>query len=92
MDVAGNGQLCLVDLAKPVAGFSARTRDGQWDTLTAFASFPTVSLDDPNVKMIDLTGDGIPDIVFSEDDRFVWHASLARQGFDRAGNKFQSAR
>jgi hypothetical protein len=36
---------------------------------------------DPNVKLIDLDGDGHADVLISEDDAFVWHASLADEGF-----------
>ena len=40
--------------------------------------------DNPNLKFIDLNGDGHSDILITEDDCFVWHQSLAEDGFGAA--------
>jgi hypothetical protein len=39
---------------------------------------------DPNLKFVDLDGDGHADVLITEDDAFVWHASLAEAGFGPA--------
>ena len=39
---------------------------------------------DPNLRFIDLTGDGVPDILITEDDEIKWHASLLQEGFGPA--------
>ena len=38
----------------------------------------------PNLRFIDVTGDGFPDLLISEDAVFWWHASLAAEGFGPA--------
>ncbi|MFN8582681.1 MAG: VCBS repeat-containing protein [Gemmatimonadaceae bacterium] len=42
---------------------------------------PNVDWRDPNLKLVDLTGDGLADIVISEDDVFLWHRSLGEVSF-----------
>ena len=39
---------------------------------------------DPNLKFVDLDGDGHADVLITEDDAFVWHPSLAEEGFGPA--------
>ena len=40
-----------------------------------------MNVQDPNVKFIDLTGDGRADILITEDDVFTWYHSLAEDGW-----------
>jgi RHS repeat-associated protein len=81
MDLAGDGEKCLVQFSKPVAGFYERDEQGQWGPFTPFASNPNISWNDPNVKVIDLDGDGFSDILISEDQVFTWYPSRAKEGF-----------
>jgi hypothetical protein len=81
LDLAGDGQLDLVDLAGPTSGFYERTADARWTPHAPFSSRPILDWQDPNLRFIDLTGDGHADILISEDDAFVWHPSRAEQGF-----------
>jgi len=84
MDLAGDGQTDLVEMEGPVRGFYERTFDQDWEPFQAFSSWPNVDTRDPNLKFIDLTGDGHADILISEDQAFIWHASLAEAGFSVA--------
>lgn len=81
LDLAGDGQLDLVQFGAPTPGFFERTEDGDWSPLQPFAALPVLDWNNPNLKFIDLTGDGHADILISEDDVFCWHASLAEAGF-----------
>jgi hypothetical protein len=80
-DIAGDGQLSLVQLDGPLAGFQKRTAEGDWDELTPFRQRPDIDTGDPNVRFLDVTGNGRPDILISEDAVFTWYESLARDGF-----------
>jgi len=82
MDLAGDGQPDLVTFRGPAPGFYERTPDATgWKPFTPFASLPVLDWDDPNLKFVDLTGDGHADLLITEDDVFRWHPSLAEDGF-----------
>src|SRR5262249_41705176 len=49
-----------------------------------FLRLPQVDWTNPNIKLIDLTGDGLADILLTEDGLFTFHASLGESGFDDA--------
>ncbi|HEY6315369.1 MAG TPA: SpvB/TcaC N-terminal domain-containing protein [Streptosporangiaceae bacterium] len=82
LDLSGSGRLDVVDLASPDAGFFKRTTDANFEPLQRFASLPVIDWSDPNVKLIDVTGDGLADILMTEDGLFAFHASLGEAGFD----------
>ncbi len=81
LDLAGDGQLDVVNFRGLTPGYYERTQDQQWDTFTPFDSLPVLDWDDPNLKFVDLTGDGHADILINEDNVFRWHPSLAEDGF-----------
>lgn len=84
MDVAGDGHLDLVDLSPAMPGFYGRTPDGEWDGFRAFREVPVLDWNDPNLRFVDLTGDGIADVLMTEDDAYTWHASRLEDGFGAA--------
>lgn len=81
LDLSGDGQLDLVDFQTPTPGFYERTADEQWEAFRPFASLPNLAWNDPNLKFVDLTGDGHADILLAKDDSFTWYPSLAEDGF-----------
>lgn len=81
LDLAGDGQCDLVLLDKPVSGFFERTDDQEWTTFKSFSSQPNINWKDPNLKMIDLNGDGHADVLITEHDVFTWYPSEAENGF-----------
>lgn len=80
MDLAGDGQKDLVLLGGAVTGFYER-ENGHWASFIPFESAAQVPWGDPNLRLIDLNGDGHADILMSEDEVFVWHPSRAEDGF-----------
>ena len=83
LDLAGDGSLNLVSFSGPTPGFSERT-DGTWDLYQPFRSLPQIAWDDPGLRMVDLTGDGLADVLLTEDDVFTWYPSLGEDGFAEA--------
>jgi RHS repeat-associated protein len=84
LDLAGDGRLDLVQYDGPMAGFCRRRSDGGWGDFTPFKWTPKINTKDPNLRFVDITGDGFPDILISEDTVFTWYESLAKDGFGRA--------
>ena len=84
LDLAGDGQLDVVLFETPLSGFHERTLQAAWEPFRSYELAPNVRWGDPNLRFIDLTGDGHADLVVSEHDAFVWHASLAEAGFGPA--------
>jgi hypothetical protein len=84
LDLAGDGQLDLVDFAGPTPGFAERTTDQGWEPFIPFRSLPNVAWGDPNLRFVDLTGDGHADLLVTEDDALTWCPSLGEAGFSPA--------
>lgn len=90
LDMAGNGQLDVVEFDGAAPGYFERTTDENWETHRPFTSLPNIAWQDPNLKFIDLTGDGHADILITEDEAFSWYPSLAEAGFG-PGEKVRQA-
>jgi RHS repeat-associated protein len=85
LDLSGSGRLDVADLAGPDPGYFERTQDGTFEPLQRFAALPALDWTDPNVKFIDVTGDGLADILLTEDGLFTFYPSLCGDaGFDSA--------
>ena len=83
LDLAGDGRLDVASFTDPAPGFFARTCAG-WEPLVAFDSLPTIDWADPNLRFVDLTGDGRADVLITEDDVLRWYPSLGEAGFGAA--------
>lgn len=83
-DLGGDGQLDLVTYSPPLSGYFTRTEEGDWQPFVEFSNLPNIDWNDPNLRFIDLNGDGHPDIFITEENAFVWYPSRAKKGFDFA--------
>ena len=66
----------MVNLEGPVRGYFERANWPGPDTFTPFESFPNIETRDPNLKFIDIDGDGLADMLVSEDEVMSWYPSL----------------
>ncbi|HEY0467266.1 MAG TPA: SpvB/TcaC N-terminal domain-containing protein, partial [Polyangiaceae bacterium] len=85
LDLAGDGNLDLVDFGAPTPGFFTRTEDAGWDRFRTFSGLPDIDWQDPNLRFVDLTGDGHPDVLLTDDlVCSTWYGSKAEDGFEPA--------
>jgi RHS repeat-associated protein len=84
MDLDGDGRPDVVVLNGPAPGLYEHDAADSWRPFRPFTSRPNFDTDDPNVKFIDIDGDGLADVLITEDDALVWHQSLAEDGFGPA--------
>ncbi|MES2937601.1 MAG: SpvB/TcaC N-terminal domain-containing protein [Pseudomonadota bacterium] len=84
MDLAGDGRFDLVVMEGPGPGLYEHDDAEGWQPFHPFSARLNHDPRDANLRLIDLDGDGHADVLITEDDAFVWHASLAEEGFAAA--------
>src|SRR5205823_1953106 len=52
-----------------------------WQPFRPFRARLHLDLQEPNLKLVDLDGDGHTDVLITEGDALVWHPSLGEAGF-----------
>ncbi len=80
-ELEGDGVKYLVQYDKEPRGFFKLTDDATWEAHKNFESFPNQNLLDPNLRSIDLTGDGLPDLLITEDNLLRWYPGAGEKGF-----------
>lgn len=80
-DTDGDGRAELVVQAGPLHGYFESSPDGGWDTFRAFPPQPAIEITDANLRRIDLTGDGLADILVTHDHCFRWYQNRGDDGF-----------
>ncbi|HTB72222.1 MAG TPA: SpvB/TcaC N-terminal domain-containing protein, partial [Polyangiaceae bacterium] len=80
--LGADGRMDLVLLGGSMRGFFERVEQG-WSPFRSFLRAPHVDPADPNLRFLDVDGDGLADVLVAEDEVFVWSRSLGRDGFER---------
>ncbi len=78
-DVEANGQKFLV--SNELDGFFELSPENEWLPFKKFTQLSTIDVHNPNIKFLDLNGDGRADILISEDQVFVWYESKGKEGY-----------
>ena len=90
MDLAGDGSLDMVVLDDTSPGFFERSDPDGWSSYTPFTELPAIDWSDPDLRFVNVDGDGLADVLITCDDSLVWHPSLGERGFG-AGHTLPAA-
>ncbi len=80
-DLEANGKKYAVSNTHGTQGFFELDDDDKWQNFRAFKNIPNIDLNDPNSRMLDLNGDGIPDILISQERVFTYYESKGTEGY-----------
>ncbi len=79
-DIGGDGRQRLTTRTPPF-GQHTLEQDETWTPFRTFALSPTADHSDPNARLIDLTGDGRPDLLITEGECLIWYAGTGAEGY-----------
>ena len=84
-DLAGDGRADLLVLESVFPGFyetQVTTDFAQtWQRFRPIQALPGISLSDPNARLVDLTGNGLSDVLVTTTHHFLWFPCLGEEGY-----------
>lgn len=83
MRLENDGQSYLVDYGS-TPGFAAREGNSKWAPFTAFSNIANINMRDPNLRWLDLNGDGKPELCLLHDEVIEWYEN---DGVNGIGNR-----
>ncbi|MBA2748696.1 MAG: toxin [Tatlockia sp.] len=89
LDLDGNGRIELVQFSGSLPGIFERNQQKNWKPFQPFVSLPTIDWNDPDLIFVDLTGDGLADLLITDKSVFTWYPSRGHEGFGAAEHSFQ---
>lgn len=81
-ELEGDGDKYLVSNSGVLKGYFGMNAEETWQPFHPFESFPNIDFKDPELKFLDLNGDGKPDLLFSHEQNFIWYGSKGKEGYD----------
>ncbi|WYZ35516.1 hypothetical protein EsH8_X_000163 [Colletotrichum jinshuiense] len=83
MDLTGDGKIELVKFDGPTPGYYKRNWDeiSGWDSFRPFELLPNISWSDRNTKFVDVTGDGLADVLMLDDNLMCVYHNWGSKGF-----------
>lgn len=84
MDLNADGGKQLVSLNSRPQGYFELDYKDEWQPFKRFKGLPNLDMSSNNIRMLDLNGDGRPDLLITEDNIFTWYESLGREGYEAA--------
>ena len=94
-DLNGDGNLVAVRYAPPDAGWSEFDPDTGWMPFRQFDTTAAIDWASANTRFVDINGDGLADVLVTEDDVLSWYEWVADSGFvaaDRTPRPFDEER
>lgn len=83
-DLDADGGKQLVSYGTEPKGYFELNDENEWEPFRVFDGLPNINLNDANTRMLDLNGDGKPEVLITEDNVFTWYESVGRKGFTQS--------
>lgn len=82
-DMEGNGRADLLITGGVSAGYFETTysEEEEWEHFHPYPHAPEFSFEDPEVRLVDLDGDGVTDVLKTGRQAFLYYRNQGRQGF-----------
>jgi RHS repeat-associated protein len=90
VDLNADGGKQLVSYGADLKGYFELDDDNEWQPFRAFQNLPNIDFGDSNARMLDLNGDGKPEVLITEDNVFTWYQSDGRNGYSQINKTIQS--
>lgn len=81
LELEGNGVKYLVNHSAEPRGSFKLSDSEEWEPFKAFESYPNPDIADPSARLFDVTGDGAPDLVCTDEDRIRVYKGHGEKGF-----------
>ncbi|WP_295672218.1 SpvB/TcaC N-terminal domain-containing protein [uncultured Mucilaginibacter sp.] len=81
-DLEADGVKYAVYNSPSIKGYFEMMPEGGWNAFSPFTSYPNIDMKDPNLKFLDLNGDGMPDMLISMEQEFIWYEAEGKSGYD----------
>ncbi|MBL0073876.1 MAG: insecticidal toxin complex protein [Bacteroidetes bacterium] len=81
VDLDADGGKQLVSLGTEPKGYFDLTDNNDWRPFSNFINLPNINFGDANTRMLDLNGDGKPEVLVTEETAFTWYPSEGRKGY-----------
>lgn len=89
-DIKGDGRKALVSYQSTNPGYYYLGDQEEWQNFQTFENIPQTVINSPQAKFIDLTGDGIADLLVDEDRIFTMYEGKATDGFKASNSVLKS--
>lgn len=83
-DLDADGGKQLVSYGVQPKGYFELSDEDEWQPFRTFDNLPNIDFSDANTRMLDLNGDGRPEVLITEDNVFTWYESEGRKGYKQA--------
>ncbi|WKA60352.1 SpvB/TcaC N-terminal domain-containing protein [Planococcus shenhongbingii] len=90
LDLDADGRKQLVKLNEEPKGYFELSDEDEWEVFRPFETLPNIDMRDPNSRLIDLNGDGKPEVLITEDNIFTWYESAGRKGYTQVYKEIKS--
>ncbi|WP_205513240.1 SpvB/TcaC N-terminal domain-containing protein [Longitalea arenae] len=82
LELEANGAKQVVKGQGDIKGFFELQDNEEWQPFTAFESMPDLDLNGANTRLIDLNGDGLADVLITEEEVLTWYPSKGKKGYE----------